>query len=182
MNIEIRNRLIEVFSETGIAHHEAYLDTDGVDAEWPLWYAQHLHGPLTDALRTPFTKSQLVYCVMDADFEHQARAPESNWKEFYADQFVERYAPSATPEQDTLALYYSRTCPYCIMVLSAIDKLGIDVELMEINDEPKYREELVEARGRATVPVLRITAPDGEQRLMPESRDIVRYLKTLTEQ
>jgi glutaredoxin 2 len=54
------------------------------------------------------------------------------------------------------------------------------VELLEIFDEPGYRDELVEARGRATVPVLRITAPDGEQRLMPESRDIVRYLKTLS--
>lgn len=182
MNDEMRNCLVEVFSETGIAHHEAFLETDGVDSEWPLWYAQHLQGPLTDALRTPFTKSQLVYCVMDADFEHEARSPDSNWHEFYADQFIERYAPSPTPEKDTLALYYSRTCPYCRLVLSAIDKLGIDVELLEINDESRYREELVEGRGRATVPVLRITAPDDEQRLMPESRDIVRYLKSLSEQ
>ena len=129
-----------------------------------------------------FTKSQLVYCVMDADFEHQVRAPESNWHEFYADQFIERYAPSPTAEEDKLALYYSRTCPYCRLVLSAIDKLGIDVELLEIFDEPAYRDELVEGRGRATVPVLRITAPDGERRLMPESLDIVRYLKSLSEQ
>jgi glutaredoxin len=180
MNDEMQIRLVEVFKETGIAHHEAILDTDGEDSEWPLWYAQHLQGPLTDALRTPFTKSQLVYCVMDADFEHQARSPKSSWKEFYADQFIERYAPSPTQAEDKLALYYSRTCPYCRLVLSAIDKLGTDVELMEIFDEPAYREELVEARGRATVPVLRITAPDGEQRLMPESRDIVRYLKSLS--
>jgi glutaredoxin len=180
MNDALRNNLVNVFQETGIAHHEAFLDTDGEDSEWPLWYAQHLQGPLTDALRTPFTKSHLVYCVMDADFEHQACAPESNWHEFYAEQFIERYAPSATPAEDKLALYYSRTCPYCQLVLSAIDKLGIEVELLEIFDEPGYRDELVEARGRATVPVLRITAPDGEQRLMPESRDIVRYLKTLS--
>lgn len=180
MNIELRNRLVEVFSETGTAHHEAFLDTDGEDSEWPLWYAQHLQGPLTDALQTQFTKSQLVYCVMNADFEHQVRAPKSSWKEFYAEQFMERYAPSPAPEQNTLALYYSRTCPYSRLVLSAIDKLGIDVELLEINEEPGYREELVEARGRATVPVLRITAADGEQRLMPESRDIIRYLKMLT--
>ena len=180
MNVELRNSLVTVFQETGIAHHEAFLDTDGEDSEWPLWYAQYLQGPLTDALQTPFTKSQLVYCVMDADFEHQARAPKSNWKEFYAEQFVERYAPSPTPAKDKLALYYSRTCPFCIMVLKAIDKLGIDVELMEINEEPKYRDELVGARDRATVPVLRITSPDGEQRLMPESRDIVRYLNTLS--
>ena len=55
------------------------------------------------------------------------------------------------------------------------------MELLEVFDEPRYRDELVDARGRATVPVLRITAPDGEQRLMSESQDIVRYLKTLSE-
>jgi len=182
MNVELRNSLVDVFQETGSAHHTAFLETDGVDPEWPIWYAEHLRAPLANALQTAFTKSQLVYCVMDADFEHQARAPESNWHEFYAEQFIERYAPSPTAAKDTLALYYSRTCPYCGLVLSAIDKLGIDVELMEIFDEPRHREDLVDARGRATVPVLRITAPDGEQRLMPESRDIVRYLKTVSEQ
>ena len=182
MNVELRNNLVDVFQETGSAHHTAFLETDGADPEWPIWYAEHLQAPLADALQASFTKSQLVYCVMDADFEHQARAPASDWHEFYAEQFIERYAPSPTPAKDKLALYYSRTCPYCQLVLSAIDKLGIDVELLEINDEPGYREELVEGRGRATVPVLRITAPDGEQRLMPESRDIVRYLRTLSDE
>ncbi len=182
MNVALRNDLVDVFQETGHAHHTAFSETDGVDPEWPIWYAEHLQAPLTDALQTPFTKSQLIYCVMDADFEHQARAPESAWQEFYAEQFIERYAPSPTPAKDKLALYYSRTCPYCTLVISAIDQLGIDLDLLEIFDEPRYRDELVEGRGRATVPVLRITAPDGEQRLMPESRDIVRYLETVSEQ
>ena len=62
-----------------------------------------------------------------------------------------------------------------------MDRLGLDVELREIFDEPHYREQLVEARGRATVPVLRITSPDGEERWMPESRDIVHYLETVSE-
>ena len=41
-----------------------------------------------------------------------------------------------------------------------------------------YADELIESRGRATVPVLRITSPNGEERWMPESPDIVRYLET----
>lgn len=61
---------------------------------------------------------------------------------------------------------------------SAIDRLGVDVELRDIFESPEYRDELIKARGRATVPVLRITSPDGEERWMPESRDIVRYLET----
>ena len=181
MNTELRNDLVDLFRETGRAHHAAFLDTDGADPEWPLWYAEYLQAPMADTLVAPFTKSELVYCVMDADFEQTARAPDSDWPEFYADQFVERYARSPAPSEDKLALYHSRSCPFCALVTSAIDRLGLDVELREIFDEPRYREQLVEARGRATVPVLRITSPDGEERWMPESRDIVRYLETLSE-
>ena len=181
MNIELRKDLADLFRETGRSHHAAFAATDGADPEWPIWYAEHLQAPIADALGTPFTKSQLVYCVMDADFEQTARAPGSDWSEFYADQFVERYARSPAPSEDKLALYHSRRCPFCALVTSAIDRLGLDVELREIFDEPRYREQLVEARGRATVPVLRITSPDDEERWMPESRDIVHFLETVSE-
>lgn len=181
MNTRLQSILTELFQSAGRSHHAAFAATDGVDPEWPLWYAEYLQEPITLALETPFTKSQLVYCVMNADFEHNARAPESDWPEFYADQFVERYASSTAPAKDKLALYHSHTCPYCAIVRSAIDRLGLDVELREIFDGPEYRSELVDARGRATVPVLRITSPDGEERWMPESQDIVRYLEALPE-
>ena len=181
MNVQLRKDLVELFRETGRCHHVAFTATDGADPEWPIWYAEHLQAPIADALGTPFTKSQLVYCVMDADFEQTARAPDSDWSEFYADQFVERYARSPAPSEDKLALYHSRSCPFCALVTSAIDRLGLDVELRKIFEEPRYREQLVETRGRATVPVLRITSPNGEERWMPESRDIARYLETLSE-
>jgi len=180
MNVELRKELVNFFIETGRAHHEAFAATDGADPDWPIWYAEHLQTPLADALQTPFTKSQLVYCVMDADFEQTARDPESDWPEYYADHFIERFARSPTPAKDKLILYHSRTCPFCALVMSAIDRLGLDVELREIFDDPRYRDELVAARGRATVPVLRITTPDGEDRWMPESRDIVRYLERMS--
>lgn len=180
MNVELRKNLVDLFRETGRAHHAAFADTDGADPEWPIWYAEHLQAPIADALGTSFTKSQLVYCVMDADFEQAARAPKSDWIEFYADQFVERYAHPA-PSEDRLVLYHSLSCPFCGFVTSTIERLGLDVELREIFDEPRYREQLVEARGRATVPVLRITSSDGEERWMPESRDIVRYLEMQSE-
>lgn len=179
MNIELRNRLVDLFQDTGRAHHAAFAATDGADPDWPIWYAEHLQTPLTEAMQMPFTKSQLVYCLMDADFEHTARAPDSDWPEFYADQFVENFALSTTPAKDKLVLYHSHSCPFCAFVRSAIDRLGLDVELREIFEDSRYREELVAARGRATVPVLRITSPDGEERWMPESRDIVRYLEMM---
>ena len=63
------------------------------------------------------------------------------------------------------------------MVRRAIDALGIEVELRDIYEDMQHRDDLIEARGRATVPVLRITSSEGENRWMPESRDIVRYLQ-----
>jgi glutaredoxin 2 len=76
-----------------------------------------------------------------------------------------------------LALYHFDGCPFCMRVRRAIDATGIDVELRNIYEEPGYLQELRDARGRTTVPVLRITSPDGEERWMPESSDIVRYLQ-----
>jgi len=120
----------------------------------------------------------LIYCLMNADFEHQARSPDSDWSEYFADQFIDRCAPSESPAEDKLALYHFNGCPFCSIARSGIDRLGVDVELRDIFENPQYRDELISARGRATVPVLRITSPNGEDHWMSESRDIVRYLET----
>ncbi len=178
MNAELREHLVELFLETGRAHHVAFAATDGADPDWPIWYAGHLQSSLSESLETPFTRSQLVYCLMSADFEQAALDPDADWPGFYADHFIERFARSEAPAEDKLALYYSRSCPFCKRVTKAIDRLGLDIERREIFEDPAYRDELVAARGRATVPVLRITSPDGEDRWMPESLDIVRYLES----
>ena len=63
------------------------------------------------------------------------------------------------------------------MVVAEIEALGAPVELRDIMQEPKWREELTAARGRSTVPVLRCESADGVVRWLPESRDIVRHLR-----
>ncbi len=178
MDIELRNKTVDLLLEAGHAHHTAFAATDGADPDWSIWYADYLKEPFAQRLDMNFHKSQLIYCLMNADFEHQARSPDSNWSEYYADEIIERYAPSDNSEEDKLALYHFNGCPFCSMVRSAVDRLGIDVELRDIFDNPEYRKELIEVRGRTTVPVLRITSPGGEERWMPESRDIERYLAT----
>jgi len=173
----LHRQLSGLFSDTAQAHHAAYSATNGEDPEWPLWYTDYLQEPLGRALNTTFYKSQLIYCLMNADFEQQARDPDADWTEYDADYFIEKFSPSDTPSDDKLALYHFLGCPFCAMVTRAIDNLGVDVELRDINEDPKYRDELISARDRATVPVLRIMAADGEDHWMPESRDIVHYLE-----
>ena len=177
MNTDLRDNIGKLLMDTGHAHHKAFEVTDGADPDWPIWYAEYSKDTFADKFGMNFTKSQLIYCLMNADFEHEARAPDIEWPEFYASEIVERYAASETPAEDKLALYQFNGCPYCSMVRSAIDQLGIDVELRDIFQDSQYRDDLVKARGRATVPVLRIVSPDGEDRWMPESRDIVNYLQ-----
>lgn len=178
MNTELRSNLAELLQEAGRAHHAAFAVTNGADPDWSIWYADYLKEPIVQRLGMTFQKSQLIYCLMDADYEHRARSPDSDWPGYYADEIIERYAPSESPREDKLALYKYDGCPFCAMVRSAIERLGIDVELRDIFENPQHRDDLIEARQRATVPVLRITSPDGEDRWMPESRDIVRYLET----
>lgn len=88
--------------------------------------------------------------------------------------------PNAAAQEgtETLALYYTRSCPFCRVVLHALDSLDVTVELRDTARDRGHYDALVAARGRPTVPVLRITSADGSERWMPESRDIVRYLQS----
>jgi len=170
-------RLAQIFRDTGEAHHRAFLDTDGDDPEWALWYSEHLHDKLGPFLAAPITRSRLVFCLIGADDEHRATESDAPWPEFYARRLLECLGPAEEPAKDHLALYYFDGCPFCVRVMRAIDTLRLNVELRNIYENREYLNELREVRGRTTVPVLRITSADGEDRWMPESADIVRYLQ-----
>ena len=60
------NGLARLLVEAGSAHHTAYLSTDGVDPEWPLWYAEHLHPRVRDVLGVELTQAELVYLLVSA--------------------------------------------------------------------------------------------------------------------
>lgn len=76
----------------------------------------------------------------------------------------------------TYTLYHLAWCPYCLKVRRAADRLGIDLDLIDISRTPGARDRLVDELGRGTVPVLAIPTDDGE-RLLPESDDIVAFLE-----
>jgi hypothetical protein len=88
---DLARQLEELFRETGEAHHQAYIETDGADPEWPLWYAEYLQerlGPLLDA---NFTRSELVYLLILLANEQPLKAPGANWARYYARFFIQRY-------------------------------------------------------------------------------------------
>ena len=71
-----------------------------------------------------------------------------------------------------LTLYYFPTCPFCVLVLDALDRLGLDIPMRDINAEAGARDDLIELGGKSQVPCLII---DGKP--MYESGDIVRWLE-----
>lgn len=85
--------------------------------------------------------------------------------------------PASSPHSERLALYHYDGCFFCTIVHRAIAELGIEVELRNIYQDRQHLSDLTAARGRRTVPVLRISRADGSEVWMPESRDIVRYLR-----
>lgn len=86
--------------------------------------------------------------------------------------------PQKQTRADDLTLYMFPSCPFCHKVTWTLDQLGVDVEYRNIHEDDSHREELVEARGQPTVPVLRIASsdPDEPDEWMPESSDIEQYL------
>ena len=60
---ELIRQLEALFHEVGEAHHQAYIETDGADPEWSLWYADFLRERLGGLLDANFTKSELVHLL-----------------------------------------------------------------------------------------------------------------------
>ena len=89
--MDLAGQLEELFRETGEAHHQAYIETDGADPEWPLWYADYLHERLVLLLDASFTKSELVYLLIWVANEQPLSAPGANWARYYAGFFIQRY-------------------------------------------------------------------------------------------
>ena len=74
------------------------------------------------------------------------------------------------------ALYFYPSCPFCLRVIIAMKKFGVELEMRNIHKERKYYSELQHGGGKTMVPCLRIER-NGETLWMYESADIVKYLK-----
>lgn len=75
-----------------------------------------------------------------------------------------------------LSIYGYPQCPFCRRVLGVVSSLGLEIPLRNTLEDADHRRELLEAMGRATVPVLLIEGEAGDLKWLPESADIVRYL------
>jgi hypothetical protein len=83
------DELTAVLAAAGPAHHAAYIETDGDDPEWPLWYANHVIDDVRRILDLPhLTVSRLVWAFVAADQSHRIEASAAPWAAFYAERFA----------------------------------------------------------------------------------------------
>ena len=78
------HELADLLQGTGAAHHQAFIETNGFDPEWPLWYAEHLEDKLPAHIGRVVTRSEIVFLLwsaMKAQAEEESAEP---WPEYYA--------------------------------------------------------------------------------------------------
>jgi hypothetical protein len=87
-----QDTIAALFHQTAEDHHVAYKATDGVDPDWPIWYAGHLLEQGFDTLLdAKLLKSDLIYLLVMAEKQQLSEAPGGRWEHYYADFFVNRY-------------------------------------------------------------------------------------------
>jgi hypothetical protein len=90
-NEKLINELANLLNEAAEAHHKAFAATEGVDPDWPIWYADYLLEKMQQILNAKFTKSELIYLLVSADKKNGVVAPGAYWPRFYAKYIISRY-------------------------------------------------------------------------------------------
>ena len=90
-DMNLVQQIAQEFQKTGHAHHQAFIETDGADPEWPLWYADYMQARLNALLGTELTKSEIVYLVVHLDKVYAAESPSEPWPVYYGKYLVETY-------------------------------------------------------------------------------------------
>jgi hypothetical protein len=89
---ETIDRLSELLHRTSEDHHVAFKATDGVDADWSVWYADHLlELGVEKLLDATLLKSDIIYLLVGLDKRINVEAPGARWERWYASELVARY-------------------------------------------------------------------------------------------
>ena len=90
--MKLMSQLADLLHQTAEDHHVAFKATDGVDADWSIWYADRLIDQgIEKLLDAKLLKSDLIYLLVGADKTLTATAPGAHWEPWYADYLLSRY-------------------------------------------------------------------------------------------
>jgi putative heme degradation protein len=89
---DLIDALETLFDETGKAHHQAFVATDGEDPAWTEWYAHYAHNRIEALLDVEIPESELARLFKDVEKRREREAPASKWPRYWAEFFVDRFA------------------------------------------------------------------------------------------
>lgn len=93
------------------------------------------------------------------------------WPKYPAEKRAELDAATSN-----MALYQFKLCPFCVKARRKIRQLGLNIEMRDARNDPKWNAELVNEGGRYQVPCLRVTDDSGNVSWLYESTAINDYL------
>ncbi len=102
------------------------------------------------------------------------------WAKFGAPKGIVRAAEEQKAVEmacANLALYYFKTCPFCIKVRHEMARLSLPIELRDAQHEATHREALLSGGGKVQAPCLRVVDQDGSVQWTYESSAIISYLQ-----
>jgi glutaredoxin len=76
----------------------------------------------------------------------------------------------------TMKMYQFKQCPFCVKTRRNIRRLGLNIELRDARNDPKWNSELINEGGKYQVPCLRLVNDDGSNEWMYGSEKIISYL------
>jgi glutaredoxin len=89
-------------------------------------------------------------------------------------------APERRTELDAITssmkMYQFKQCPFCVKTRRNIRRLGLNIELRDARNDPKWNSELINEGGKYQVPCLRLVSDDGSSEWMYGSEKIISYL------
>lgn len=89
--INVSQKIEELLSETSKEHHQAFLETNGLDPEWPMWYAGYLKEKLSTLLNIEITKSELIFLLITAENKKAKSTSKKSWQKYYADFISKKF-------------------------------------------------------------------------------------------
>jgi glutaredoxin len=76
----------------------------------------------------------------------------------------------------TMKMYQFKQCPFCVKTRRNIRRLGLNIELRDARNDPKWNGELINEGGKYQVPCLRLVNDDGSSEWLYGSEKIISYL------
>ncbi|MFV2000570.1 MAG: hypothetical protein ACC654_09435 [Acidimicrobiia bacterium] len=82
--------LAQLLTTTGNNHHEAFIETDGFDPDWAIWYADQALDQVNSQLGTSMSRAELIDELVGLSRKQPTDAPDTPWPEYYSSSLINR--------------------------------------------------------------------------------------------